>query len=572
MRARLGQAALPVMLAALLVALATVSLTGCGQEREPLPEGVLVVSQEQQASWIRNFNPLTTASSVRWPTLAGIYEPLYVFNSVKSEFVPWLAVGYEWREHNRVLRMTTRDGVRWSDGQPFSARDVVFTFELMREHAALDRRGAWDFLEDVRLINDNTVEFRFERVFVLGFGEIAAQLIVPEHVWADIEDPVAHPNENPVATGPFTEVRLFRNQVFELGKNPYYWQEGRPAFDAIRMPALPSNDRANLALVFDEIDWAGNFVPAIDRVFVDRAPESHAYWFPLTGSTIFLYTNTVREPFDDIRVRKALSLAIDRELMIDVAVFRYSRPADPTALSDGFASWRDSTAIAANDWVGFDLERANALLDEAGYARGEDGFRVDAEGERLTFEVLTVSGWSDWVRAAQVISRGYAEIGIDASVRTYDFGAWFQRVQEGDFDMTLGWSYEGPTPYTFYYWLMASETVEPVGEIAPGNWHRHGSARADSILTAFEGEADPDGQKHLAALLQRTFVAEAPAIPLYPNPSWAEFNIGRFEGFPTAENPYADPSPNKFDRGECLLVLTNLVPRSRAADEASAGE
>ncbi len=119
---------------------------------------------------------------------------------------------------------------------------------------------------------------------------------------------------------------------------------------------------------------------------------------------------------------------------------------------------------------------------------------------------------------------------------------------------------------------MASETVEPVGEIAPGNWHRHGSARADSILTAFEGEADPDGQKHLAALLQRTFVAEAPAIPLYPNPSWAEFNIGRFEGFPTAENPYADPSPNKFDRGECLLVLTNLVPRSRAADEASAGE
>ncbi len=352
MRARLGQAALPVMLAALLVALATVSLTGCGQEREPLPEGVLVVSQEQQASWIRNFNPLTTASSVRWPTLAGIYEPLYVFNSVKSEFVPWLAVGYEWREHNRVLRMTTRDGVRWSDGQPFSARDVVFTFELMREHAALDRRGAWDFLEDVRLINDNTVEFRFERVFVLGFGEIAAQLIVPEHVWADIEDPVAHPNENPVATGPFTEVRLFRNQVFELGKNPYYWQEGRPAFDAIRMPALPSNDRANLALVFDEIDWAGNFVPAIDRVFVDRAPESHAYWFPLTGSTIFLYTNTVREPFDDIRVRKALSLAIDRELMIDVAVFRYSRPADPTALSDGFASWRDSTAIAAKSRIG----------------------------------------------------------------------------------------------------------------------------------------------------------------------------------------------------------------------------
>jgi peptide/nickel transport system substrate-binding protein len=142
-------------------------------------------------------------------------------------------------------------------------------------------------------------------------------------------------------------------------------------------------------------------------------------------------------------------------------------------------------------------------------------------------------------------------------------------VQEGDFDLSLGWSYEGPTPYTFYRWLMASDTVEPVGDIAPGNWHRHGSVRADSVLAAFEGEADPEGQRQLAAKLQRIFVAEAPAIPLYPNPSWAEFNTGRFEGFPTAENPYADPSPNKFDRGEVLLVLTNLRPREA---EAGAGE
>jgi peptide/nickel transport system substrate-binding protein len=551
---RFGMAALVALAAVLL-------LWGCTGERAKAPEGVLVVSQEQHSSWIRNFNPLTTASAVRWPTLAGVYEPLYVFNSVKSEFVPWLAVGYEWREDNRVLRLTTREGVRWSDGEPFSARDVYFTFELMREHAALDRRGAWNFLDDVTLVNDSTVDFRFQRLYVPGFGEIVAQLIVPEHVWKDIEDPVAFPNEDPVATGPFTEVRVFRNQVYELGRNPHYWQEGRPAVEALRFPALPSNDRANLALVFDEVDWAGNFVPAIDRVFVARSPETHEYWFPLTGSTIFLYANTTRAPFDDVRARKAFSLAVDRELLIDVALYRYSRPADATALSDAFLSWKDPEALAAGDWVGYDVQRANALLDEAGYDWGDEGFRVDANGEPLTFEILTVSGWSDWVRAAQVISRGFADIGVRASVRTYDFGAWFQRVQEGDFDLSLGWSYEGPTPYTFYRWLMASETVEPVGEIAPGNWHRFGSAAADSVLTAFEGEPDPEAQRWLAARLQRIFVAEAPAIPLYPNPSWAEFNTGRFEGFPTAENPYADPSPNKFDRGEVLLVLTTLRPR-----------
>jgi peptide/nickel transport system substrate-binding protein len=535
-------------------AVAALALSGCTGEHATAPPGVLVVSVEQQSSWIRNFNPLTTASAVRWPTLAGVYEPLYVFNSVKSEFVPWLAVAYEWREENLVLRITTREGVKWSDGEPFSARDIAFTFDLMRKFPALDRRGSWNFLEGVRLVDDRTVDFRFQRVYVPGLGEIVAQLIVPEHIWKDLDDPVTFPNEKPVATGPFTEVRLFRNQVYELGRNPYYWQQGKPAVEALRFPAFPSNDNANLALVFDEVDWAGNFVPAIDRVFVARSPKTHAYWFPLTGSTIFLYVNTTRAPFDDVRARKAVSLAVNRDLVIDVALYRYSRPADATALSDAYLSWKDPEAVAAGDWVGYDVDRANALLDELGYERGQDGFRLDANGAPLTFEILTVSGWSDWVRAAQVMARGFSDIGIKASVRTYDFGAWFQRVEEGDFDLSLGWSYEGPTPYTFYRWLMSSETVEPVGEIATGNWHRYGSARADTVFAAFEREVDPKGQRRLAAKLERIFVAEAPAIPLYPNPSWAEFNTGRFEGFPTAENPYADPSPNKFDRGECLLV------------------
>jgi peptide/nickel transport system substrate-binding protein len=226
-------------MAALLALTVLLAAGGCTGERATAPPGVLVVSQEQHSSWIRNFNPLTTASAARWPTLAGVYEPLYVFNSVKSEFVPWLAVAHEWREDNLVLRLTTRDGVRWSDGTPFSAGDVYFTFDLMRRFPALDRRGSWSFLEDVRLVDERTVDFRFSRLYVPGFGELAAQQIVPEHIWSELEDPVAFPNENPVATGPFTEVRLFRNQVYELGRNPYYWQEGLPRVEALRFPALP---------------------------------------------------------------------------------------------------------------------------------------------------------------------------------------------------------------------------------------------------------------------------------------------------------------------------------------------
>jgi peptide/nickel transport system substrate-binding protein len=108
---------------------------------------------------------------------------------------------------------------------------------------------------------------------------------------------------------------------------------------------------------------------------------------------------------------------------------------------------------------------------------------------------------------------------------------------------------------------MSTATVEPVGENAGANWHRFGSEAADEALAAFERETDPVKQRELGVELQRIFAAEVPAIPLYPNPSWAEYNTSRFTGFPSAENPYADPSPNKMDRGEVLLVLTSLEPR-----------
>jgi len=533
---------------------------GCVRERPPPPPGVLTVSVEQESAWVRNFNPLTSAAVPRWPTWAGIYEPLYVWSGVRGEHVPWLATGHTWSDGGRRLRVELRRGVRWSDGRPFGARDVAFTFELLRRFPALDRRGQWTHLTAVRATDDGSVDFTFDRPYLPGLEDVVAQLIVPEHAWRDVADPVGYANEHPVATGPFTEVRVFERQIYELGRNPDYWQPGLPRIDALRFPAYPSNERANLALVFDEVDWAGNFVPAIDRVFVARAPADHAYWFPLTAPTVFLYANTRRPPFDDPRVRKALSMAIDRELLVEVALFRYARAADASALSDAYPGWRDPVAAAAS-WTHHDLAAAAALLDAAGHRLGEDGRRRLPDGSPWRYEVMVVSGWSDWVRAAQVIARGLRELGIDATVRTYDYGAWSQRVQEGRFDLTLGWTLEGPTPYTLFRWLMSTETVKPEGTSSFSNWHRYGSPEADRLLRAFEREPELAARHALAAELQRTFAAEAPAIPLYFAPSWAAYNTRRFTGFPSAANPTADPSPNKFEYGETLLVLTTLAPR-----------
>ncbi|MFT7582490.1 MAG: peptide/nickel transport system substrate-binding protein [Myxococcota bacterium] len=545
------------VVAALIVSLGLASCVSKAPERP----GVLTVSKEQEASWLRNFNPFATAG-VRWPTEAGIYEPMLIFNSITGRWTPWLATAYRW-EDTKTLRFTLREDVRWSDGQPLTVDDVVFTFELMKTHRALDKHGVWAYLASVEAIADGgrDIRFRFQRAYSPGLGPIAHHPIVAKHTWKDVADPINFKNETPIGTGPFTEVLRFEHQVFELGANPHYWQLGKPGFSVLRMPAYPSNDQANLALANGEVDWAGNFVPAVERTFVARDPENNGYWFPLIGSTVFLYLNTTKAPFDDVGVRKAISMGINRDRVVEVAMYNYTRASDATGLNERYDAWRDAQAVeTGRAWMAHDVAAANAILDEAGYARNEDGFRTFPESDEVwEFDIIIVSGWSDWVRAAQVIARNLAPLGIDVSVKVSDMAPWYDRLQKGDFDMAIAWSMDGPSPYAFYRWLMSADTVKPVGELSLGNWHRYGSARAATLLRDFEATTSDVEQKRLATELQRVFANEAPAIPLFPNPSWGVFSTKRIMGFPTKNNPYAALSPNHHP--ESLMVLTQIQAR-----------
>lgn len=523
---------------------------------------MLVVSKEQQASWVRNFNPLINTGGARWPTRGGIYEPLMIYNTARGEWVPWLAEGYRWEDGGRRLVFQLRDGVRWSDGRAFTARDVACTFELLLEHPALDGGGVRDFLAGVDVLDERTVALRFSRPYSPGLALLAQQPIVPEHIWSQIPEPASFANPEPVATGPFTEVLRFTPQLWELGRNPDYWRPEQPAVRALRMPALPTNEQASLALLSGELDWAGNFVPAIDRIYVGEDPQRRGYWFPLVGETVLLYPNHADPRLADARVRRAVSLAIDRELLVEVAMYGYTRPADGTGLSDGYRDWKDPRALEDGGWVGHDPARAAALLDEAGFPADGDGLRRGADGAPLSLTVEVVAGWSDWVRAARVIASDLRAVGIDAGVRTYDFGAWFQRLTHGEFELSIGWSQQGPTPYNFYQGVMSRRGLRPVGEFASSNWHRCDSAEMDELLRAFERTSEPSEQREIAARMQRLFAREAPAIPLFPNPSWGVYSARRFTGWPTASDPYARLSPNHPP--ETLLVLTALEPREES--------
>jgi peptide/nickel transport system substrate-binding protein len=185
--------------------------------------------------------------------------------------------------------------------------------------------------------------------------------------------------------------------------------------------------------------------------------------------------------------------------------------------------------------------------------------RRGPDGAKVTLELSCITGWSDWVRAAQVVARNLREVGLDVRVKSYDFGAWFDKLQRGEFALSIGWATYGPTPYGFWVGAMSPDAVRPVGEPAPQNWHRFGDARAGGLLSDFEGTANPREQERIAHALQERFQATAPILPLFLDPSWGEANTTRFVGFPSAEDPYARLSPNH--EMEALLVMTRVRSR-----------
>lgn len=530
----------------------TAGATGAGDL-----EDYLTASTEQQATWVRNFNPFVPDR--RFPTLYGIYEPLMVYNTLKGEMTPWLATEFAWSDDNKKLTFTVREGVQWSDGKPFTAKDVAYTFNLLKENTALATgANAWAYLESVTAPDDTTVEFTFQRVYTPGLYDVAAQVIVPEHIWSTVEDPVKFQNENPVATGPFTEITVFENQIYAVGKNPNYWQEGKPYIAGLRFPAYPGNDQANLATLNGENDWAGNFIPDIENTYVAKDPNN-GYFFPSIGAVVHLYLNTTKAPFDKVEVRKAISQAIDREQIVTVAMYDYTKPADATGLSDAYPGFKSQAVVDAGTWTKLDVEAANAALDAAGLTRGADGIRVNADGTPMKYEINVVSGWTDWVSACEIMAQNLKEVGIDATVKTYDFSAWIDKVNKGEFDMSIGWSSGGATPVNFYRAQASSLTFKPVGEVASENWHRYVSPKMDELLEQFAATSDEAEQKAIAEQMQQTFSDEAPAIPLFPGPEWFEYNTTRFTDFPTKENPYATGAP--FSLPHQLFLLTTVKPK-----------
>ncbi|MEV6343584.1 ABC transporter substrate-binding protein [Actinoplanes sp. NPDC051851] len=495
------------------------------------------------------------------PTEGLIYEPLYWYNfASNAEPQPVLATAYSWDATGKVLTITTREGVKWSDGQPFTAKDVAYTFDLIKRTPEINA-GALKIVSS-EAKDDKTAVLTFEKPSFTDEASIVGNTpIVPEHVWSTISDPKTSINPNPVGTGPY-KLKQFSAQSYVMEKNPNYWQAGKPQIQNIRYIALATADAASAALTAGQVDWMSSFLPGLDQLIKNQKNLTYVNTPALTAS-IFTCADTsygCKGPQTDPAVRQAIYWAINRDQLNKLAGGGFAETASPTLLLPE----RDKDWIAdpANLTTpgGPDVAKANQILDAAGWVKGSDGIRAKG-GEKLSLTIQTVTGWSDFISLNDAMAQQLKEVGIELKPTQLAWQEWNTNEVQGKFQLSLDSIGLGAStnPY-FTYLKYSSTTTAKVGTAAglSGNYARYKNATVDAAVAVAAGTNDEALQKQQYTIIQQEIVKDLPYIPIYINSMLTEFSTANATGWPTNDNKYALPATWKnWDNG---VVLTNLVP------------
>ncbi|KRB01698.1 peptide ABC transporter substrate-binding protein [Devosia sp. Root685] len=543
--------------------IAAVSVATLAMAAPASAQNVLTLSSEQTTTFVRNFNPFGQTSA-RYTTLDFMYEPLVVFNRLKGNEPNFrLAESYELADDLKSITFVLRDGLKWSDGEALTADDVVFTYDYIKKFPALDFISVSAQLASVEKIDDRTVKFNLNEPNSLIANTIVGMPIVPEHIWADIADPVTFANENPVASGPMTEITRFTPQVYEQCRNPNYWDADNLKVDCLRMPQLADNPQVLAALAGGTLDWATSFIPDIDNTFVAKDPEHHKYWFTPSSLVSFQVSQITpdennRKAFTDVNFRRALSMLIDRQTIVDIAGYGYPLVnEDPASLGELYKAFANPEVETQFGQYGkFDLDAAVALLDESGYVDADgDGFRDNPDGTPIAIDIMVPNGWTDWIDAVQISIESLTEAGLNVKMSTPEAAVWTQNLIDGTYSMTLNALASAANPYFPYIRSFNPGDFGKSRFTAP-HWE---NAEVMTLLDQYTQSKDPAEQKSLMDQLQLIVAEAMPIIPVYNSPSFYEYNTSRFTGWADAENPKYSPVVSNANPAR-LLQLLDLDP------------
>lgn len=446
-------------------------------------EAILVAAQGAEPD---RLDPHLTSAYASFQVLENVYDTL-VQPGPDLQMEPALAESWEISEDNLTWTFTLREGVTFHNGRSLTADDVVYSYNrIMDPDVGAANSFRFASIESVEAPDDLTVVVNLTRPtpnLLVNIGGFKGMAIIPQEI---VDDGTI--DTFPIGTGPFRFVSQSPDQGIVLEKNPDYWRadEGLPYLDGIRFVQIPDASVKLTNLRTGEVDWIDGVPPqnleelANDSsVVLERVPGGDYHYFAL---------NQAREPFDNPDVRRAIAMAIDRDVITEAAQFGAATPNQTAIPASNF--W----ASEYSPFTPGDTEGATALLDAAGVSD-------------LTIEFMVSSDFPETVTQAQVIASQLAEIGVTVEISDVDFGTWLDRQGAGDFDaFMLSWI-GNIDPDDFYYAQHHSEGTF--------NFQGYSNPDVDALLDEARVETDQDARKALYDEAVQLIVDDASYIYLY---------------------------------------------------------
>jgi peptide/nickel transport system substrate-binding protein len=516
--------------------------------------GTVTISNEQGQTWTCQFNPFNPA--VYSESIGFVYEPLIFVDELNNEAeTPMLATGYQWNAGKTSITFTIRSGVKWSDGVPFTADDVAYTFNIMKQVPATDLYALWSAagLQSVTASGDQ-VTMDFKQAAQPYFYFFADQVaIVPKHIF-DTGDAAAHPDTwndpNPVGTGPF-EVNPCSANNIQYTANPNYWQAGKPDVQKIEYPAYLDNGPANLDLASGKAQWGSQYIPGIKQFYLDKSADNHTWSPPVLNVSIFPNLDPSHKATSTLAVRQAIATAIDRSQIAAIG----EGGEEPAANQSGvvlptFQKYYDSSAVSAAGYDKPNQAKAEQLLASAGYSPSHP----------LNLTIITITGYTDWDASLAVIKQELAPIGINLTVSDLAQQTYDSQLFNGQYDLAYyGEPTGGPTPYYELREMLDSANSAPIGQQAQGNYERYNNPTVDTLFNQY-ATADDAGQVSIIKQVEAAMIKDVPLIPVTESVDWFQYNTADLSGWPTPDNPYAQPAA--FNWPDLEQVLLHLYSKS----------
>jgi len=544
----------------------------------PAPEEVTYARNETLYTGGKQWGPPTSWNPLQQGSYAmGViglcYETLFLYDPIKDEYIPWLAESGEWLDDNNY-QLKLRSGLTWSDGEPLTVDDVVFTFELGKKFQSVYYSTLWNFLGSIEKVDDNTLKFVFNTP---QYQEWANRLygvaILPQHLWKDLseEEAVTGANQPPVGSGPFLYDTADQSKMVWV-RNDNWW-----GIKELGLSIAPKrivdivNSSNNVALgqvIQGQIDLNNNYLPGIASVVNGGYGISTYYPEPpymMSGNTAWLVMNLTKKPMDDAKFRKAIAYAVDVNEIVTKDYGNLVLPANPTGLLPMWDQFVDQDVVSKLGFK-YDPEESKKILAAAGYKDVDgDGFVEAPDGSKIELQIGVPNGLSDWMVAISIISKNLKAVGINVEPVYPDYGALTEGLYSGNFDMVINNDAQMSNSVYYYYYYIFYHPIKELMISGTGNYGRYENQEAFDLVDKLNATKvdDIEGMKAIISQLQTIQLTDMPIIPLWYNGVWSQVSNAVWTNWPSSAEgaPHYVPATwNGYWNLGAIKMLTEIKP------------